>query len=303
MKTTIQSILEKDLFERLNRQAAELERSFSNIPADQDEPDTSELDRFLDEGLARLNAEEEELGETNSLADSSDSPDEENLRILQDISNSVGAVDLWMAEGKDELLFAASLLVSDPKDSFLPMKNDDCKNGGTAFLFYQGNPSGRIMVASKEGDSFSPPRRCLNDSWEDELYSNKSEQPRIIFFPTDALPRDRGVLLCRIQTDITDADIEGEYKKQLDDYCCFSDYLKGRQVFFVSPSASALISLRENAWWNRFSNTGRFHIVICNLRNISVGEDDATSPIQGALRNIEEQKKRFYPNAWRHVVL
>ena len=152
------------------------------------------------------------------------------------------------------------------------------------------------MVAVLDGEQFHI-RPCIKESWEEEIYS-KDHEKKILLLPSRALDEGKLVLLCRIRSDITAID-----ETQLNIFLPFADFLAGRKVLFVSSDPSAMLSLKENKWWDRFAATGRFHIVLCNLRNISVGEYDSSSPLDGALKNFTRQREFFYPGAWRHAVL
>ena len=215
--------------------------------------------------------------------------------LIDRLSSFIGQpADLWMAETAEELLFAVSLLYDCPKDNFIPRREENDR--AAAFLFYHDDSGNVPMVAVMEGDQFHI-RPCIRQSWEEELYS-KDHEKKIILLPSRVLGEGKLVLFCRIRSDITAID-----ETQLNIFLPFADFLSGRQVLFISSDPSAMLSLKENKWWDRFAETGRFHIVLCNLRNISVGEYDSSSPIDGALKNFTRQRECFYPGAWRHAVL
>lgn len=215
--------------------------------------------------------------------------------LIDRLSSFFGqSADLWMAETADELLFAVSLLHDCRKENFLPRREEN--DSAAAFLFYHDVSANAPMVAVLDGEQFHI-RPCIKESWEEEIYS-KDHEKKILLLPSRALDEGKLVLLCRIRSDITAID-----ETQLNIFLPFADFLAGRQVLFVSSDPSAMLSLKENKWWDRFAATGRFHIVLCNLRNISVGEYDSSSPLDGALKNFTRQREFFYPGAWRHAVL
>ena len=242
---------------------------------------------FDDFSLDDNSSESADLEEKNSSASEQE--------LIDRLSSFFGhPADLWMAETADELLFAVSLLHDCQKDNFLPRREEN--DSAAAFLFYHDVSANAPMVAVLDGEQFHI-RPCIKQSWEEEIYS-KDHEKKILLLPSRALDKGKLVLLCRIRSDITAID-----ETQLNIFLPFADFLSGRQVLFVSSDPSAMLSLKENKWWDRFAATGRFHIVLCNLRNISVGEYDSSSPLEGALKNVTRQREFFYPGAWRHAVL
>ncbi len=213
------------------------------------------------------------------------------ISLWNELKNS--SPDLWFSEQNEDLQFAISLLLPNPPANLLPKMFD---NGTSiALLFVPVSKSKEIFVLELNGQEYNV-RSCKNSSWEDELNTSDQKASRIVVMPSDKLPDNKMVLLCKIRIDLSSIDL---VKQQLRDFRLFFDFKKSRHVLF--ESSGNLSSLQKNEWWEEMADNGRFHIVLCNIDLYDVMKTDfAQTPRKGSLQNFVNQGKVFFPYAWRH---
>lgn len=291
--------------EKMFRQVMGLPTSaMSSQTEEQQEPVQAEPEQVLDERLFSFDeespsvsspADECDMGLSDDLFTFDEVPEETVGDVASPFVRSLNGmpVDLWFAEGDEELRAALSVLGASFPRTQLP-------RDGIAFLFV-GCDGGASVEACVQHEGEQETHFCAEREALEEI-NRQDSRWKVIAFGSDVLQVGQRVLLCRLNSKLAGIAVEsGGSSWPFREFGEWLAWSRGRHVFFMNPDASSFM-LRESPWWSSLASNGRFHVVLCATRRMRTMASDKDSGRVASIINFSRHSQRFYPQAWRHVL-
>lgn len=278
--------------------------AMSSQTEEQQEPAQAEPEQVLAERLFSFEeaspsvsspADEFDMGLSDDLFTFDESPEEVVVDVASPFVSSLNgiSVDLWFAEGDEELQAALAVLGASFPRTQLP-------RDGIAFLFV-GCDGGASVEACVQHEGEQETHFCAEREVLEEI-NQQDRRWKVIAFGSDALQVGQQVLLCRLNSKLAGIALEsGGSSWPFREFGEWLDWSRGRHVFFMNPDASSFV-LRESPWWSSLASNGRFHVVLCATRQMRTMASDRDSGRVASIINFSRHSRQFYPQAWRHVL-